>query len=143
MLKLSRSIVLLSAFCMLMVSCRNTSSTETVAAKPVCNTPQQIRAIYKEDVYDLSGYENSGGGGGFYLFDENPYSDPKYNIKDVPTTGPQPIRNADNYFKHGKGNRIVVDLRIPYKLSEIYLYDGSSVPDTVCGYIQATCRNGN
>ncbi|HEX6180737.1 MAG TPA: hypothetical protein VFZ47_05785, partial [Chitinophagaceae bacterium] len=134
MLKLSRSILLFAAFCMLIVSCRNASSSETVVTKPVCNAPQQIRTIYKQYVYDLSGYENSGGGSGFNLFDENAYSDPKNGIEEIPLTSPQPIRNANNYFHRGKGNRIIVDLRIPYKLSEIYLYDGAAVPDTVWIY---------
>ena len=134
MLKLSHSFLLLVALCVLIVSCKNSSSSETAPAKPVCKTPQQIRGIYKQFVYDLSGYESSGGGSAFNLFDENAFSAPKTGVKDIPTKGVHPIRNPNIYFRHGKGNKIVVDLRIPYKLSEVYLYDGSTTPDTVWIY---------
>lgn len=134
MVKQLQAVLWISFFFLLLTSCRNVP-VDDAPAKPVCNTPQIIRGIYKQFVYDLSGYENSGGGGAFNLFDENEYFDPKNGIKDLsPQTSPQPIRNGDSYFKKGKGNRIVVDLRIPYKLSEVYLFDGSAIQDTVWIY---------
>jgi hypothetical protein len=135
MLKPLQSVLLLlfaCAFVCLLVSCRD------VPKSPVTNTPctapQKITAIYKEFVYDLSGYQSSGGSSPFNLFDENSYFDPRTGLTGFPETGPHPTRGADNYFPFHKGSRIVVDLRIPYKLSEIYLYDRSSQSDTVWIY---------
>lgn len=119
-------------FVCLVVSCRDVPKSPVTDVP--CTGPQKITAIYKEYVYDLSGYQSSGGSGPFNLFDENSYFDPKSGLTGFPETGPHPTRNADNYFPFHKGSRIVVDLRVPYKLSEIYLYDRSSQADTVWIY---------
>lgn len=134
MLRSLRPVLIFPAlvFAWAMVSC-NISSPDTPATA-TCTTPQKITAIYKQYVYDLSGYQSSGGGSAFNLFDENSFFDPKQNIEGYPETSPHPIRNTNIYFPHGRGSRIVVDLRIPYKLSEIYLYDRSSNQDTVWIY---------
>ena len=116
----------------LLVSCREVPRSPVTDVP--CTGPQKITAIYKEYVYDLSGYQSSGGSSPFNLFDENSYFDPKSGLTGFPQTSPQPTRNTDSYFPFHKGSRIVVDLRVPYKLSEIYLYDGSSVADTVWIY---------
>lgn len=123
------------AFVCLVGSCREVPKNPVTDAP--CTGAQKITAIYKEHVYDLSGYQSSGGSSPFNLFDENSYFDPKTGVTGFPETGPHPTRNADNYFPFGKGSRIVIDLRIPYKLSEIYLYDRSSQADTVWIYTGA------
>src|SRR5580704_13053869 len=108
------------------ISCKN--MRETLSANPVCPVPQKIM-VYKENVYDLSGYENGGGGKPYNLFDENAYVDPrtenKYAANYIPVTDPQPRIHPDIYFPLNRGSRIVTDLRVPYKLSEIYIYDRS------------------
>ena len=101
-----------------------------------CTAPQPITAIYREYVYGLAGYEYQAGGDAFNLFDENLYVDPKPSGNSNgyrPRTSPHPVRNHALYFKNG-GSRIVVDLRIPYKLSEIYLFDRSNTADSVWIY---------
>jgi hypothetical protein len=115
-----------------MVSCREVPRSP-VTNTP-CTTPTKITAIYKEYVYDLSGYSSSGGSSPFNLFDENNFFDPKNGITGFPETSPHPKRSADIYFPKHKGSRIVIDLRVPYKLSEVYLYDKSDLPDTVWIY---------
>ncbi|HYF31137.1 MAG TPA: hypothetical protein VD993_08465 [Chitinophagaceae bacterium] len=126
----------LSMYSLLLFSCGNadTNATTTATKPATCTTPQKITAIYKPFVYDLSGYEHSGGGSPFNLFDEDNFTDPKTDITTYPETSPHPIRNAEIYFPKGRGSRIVVDLRVPYKLSEVYLYDRSVIPDTVWVY---------
>ena len=110
---------------------------ETASANLGCTTPQKI-VVYKENVYDLSGYENGGGGRPFNLFDENAYVDPrnedKYAANYIPVTDPQPTIHSAMYFPLNKGSRIVTDLRIPFRLSEIYLYDRSHTADSVWIY---------
>src|SRR5947209_6134580 len=99
-----------------------------------CRLPQKITGIEPEDVYDLSGYVASGGSSPFQLFDENDHFDPKNGETGTPMTSPQPTKQADIFFPLGKGNRIVVDLRGPYKLSEVYVYDQSHTADSVWIY---------
>lgn len=98
-----------------------------------CKTPQRIRNIRREDVYDLSGYQGVSGGSPFDLFDEADHSDPLDAAADKPVTNPHPVRNTENYFRD-KGSRIVTDLRVPYKLSDIYLFDRAHSTDTVWVY---------
>ena len=99
-----------------------------------CNKPQKITGITADDVYDLSGYMANGGSSPFRLFDENDNFDPKNGVTGTPTTSPQPTKQADIFFPLGKGNRIVVDLRVAYKLSEVYVYDQSRASDSVWIY---------
>ena len=102
-----------------------------------CSSPQKITAIYKEYVYDLNGYEGVGGGTAFNLFDENNFVDPKFNKQPNdfhPVTNPNPVLAYSFYYPKKRGNRIVVDLRIPYKLTEIYLYDMARQSDSVWIY---------
>lgn len=103
--------------------------------KPVlCTTPQRITAIYPEYVYDLSGYADVTGPKAFALFDESNLSDPKNSYSDFkPVTSPHPQYGSPTYFRD-YGSRIVVDLRVPYKMSEIYLYDRARNMDTVWIY---------
>lgn len=129
-------------FCMIglliaAVSCNDQPGTSTNilsagTGRAVCNSPQKITAIYKEYVYDLSGYADVTGPSAFALFDEN-YADPKSISDFIPVTSPVPRVGTVTYFKD-YGNRIVVDLRVPYKLSEIYLYDRARQSDTVWIY---------
>src|SRR4030095_12663817 len=93
----------------------------------------KITGITADDVYDLSGYVASGGSSPFRLFDENDYFDPRnesrgslVGLTGTPVTNPQPTKAADIFFPLNKGNRIVVDLRGPCQLSEVYVYDQSS-----------------
>ena len=127
-------------------SCKNadkTSTTKTITASvntSACNSPQRITAIYKEYVYDLSGYEVVGGSSAYNLFDENDYVEPKnpsYTYR--PTVSPHPFNTREMYFKDG-GGRIVVDLQIPYRLQEIYLFDRARTTDSVWVYT-GTMRN--
>ena len=128
MLKLQSVLLFLFAFtCML--SCGEVPRSPVTNAP--CTTPAKI-TVYKEYVYDLSGYASSGGSTPFNLFDENNFFDPKNGITGFPETSPLPKRSADIYFQHG--NRIIVDLRVPYKLSEVYLYDKADLPDTMWIY---------
>lgn len=116
-----------------LAACRH-APERGVAAAPACNASSRITGIYKQFVYELSGYANSGGNNGYNLFDENDFFDPKNGLTGFPETSPHPIRNADNYFPRGRGSRIVADLRVPYAIGEVYLYDRSTVPDTVWIY---------
>jgi hypothetical protein len=117
------------------LSCKDTK--KTVPANPGYPVPEKIM-VYKENVYDLSGYENGGEGKPFNLFDENAYVDPrtenKYEANYTPLTDPQPRVHPDIYFPLNRGSRIVTDLRIPYRLSEIYIYDRSHSSDSVWIY---------
>lgn len=131
MLKPLQSVLLLLSAFTCMVSCRDVPKSP-IANAP-CTTPAKI-TILKEYVYDLSGYASSGGSGPFNLFDENNFFDPKNGLTGFPETSPVPKRSADIYFSKNKGSRIVVDLRVPYKLSEVYLYDKADLPDTVWIY---------
>lgn len=129
---LSAGIILL----LLIVSCKNGDHASPVVAQATanaCRSPQKITAIYKDDVYDLSGYQDVAGGSAFNLFDENALSDPKHPGDFTPQTHPHPNRGANIYFKD-RGSRIVIDLRVPYKLSELYLYDRAYTSDSVWIY---------
>src|ERR1700730_17223817 len=96
------------------------------------NALQKI-IITPDQVFDLSGYAGSGGGNPFSLFDENAFVDPRYE-KDgnafVPVTNCQPTIHPAIYFHGREGNRIIVDLKIPYSVKEIYLYDRSLMADS-------------
>jgi len=84
-------------------------------------------------VYDLSGYAGNGGGTPYALFDENAYVDPRYEKAGegfIPVTNCQPTVHPAIYFHGAEGSRIVADLKIPYKIREIYLYDRSRTADS-------------
>jgi len=124
-----------------MNSCdRDKSEGQMHAAVPgtaPCGRPVKITTINPEDVYDLSGYADESGGKPFNLFDENAFVDPRDEKKGdnyIPTTNPQPLLRPAIYFPLKRGNRIVTDLRVPFRLSEIYLYDRSTVNDSVYIY---------
>ena len=103
-----------------------------------CDDPQKITAIYRDFVYDLSGYSGAGGGDPFRLFDENAFVDPrlesKYSDNYIPHSNPQPTKNPSIYFPLNKGSRIVADLRISYRFSEFWLYDRSHNRDSLWIY---------
>jgi hypothetical protein len=117
--------------------CKNTKPPVVTVSNTSCPVPQKI-IVYKENVYDLSGYENGGGSSPYNLFDENAFVDPKMENKDssyyIPVTNPQPTIGAAIYFAANKGSRIVADLQVAYKLSEVYLYDNSNNSDSVWVY---------
>lgn len=129
-------IALFIAYCHQMKQQVKVAKASSVPGK--CNSPQKITAIYKEYVYDLTGYEGITEGSAFNLFDENDYVDPKSNFGN-PQTTPHPLKGAGIFFKD-RGSRLVVDLRIPYKLSEVYLYDRAYTSDSVWIYT-GTMRN--
>ena len=126
----------------LFLSCGNginqSGNEQTKPVKFSCTSPQKITAIYKDYVYDLNGYEGVSGGTAFNLFDENALVDPKARIdgkNDIhPTTNPHPMLASSMYFPKNRGNRIVVDLRVSYKVSEVYLYDMARQSDSVWIY---------
>ena len=121
----------------LLFSCKSVdknSNTKTVVNSSVCNSPQRITAIYKDYVYDLSGYEVVGGSSAYNLFDENDDVDPKNaSYTYHPSTSPHPFMTREMYFKDG-GSKIVVDLQIPYRVSEVYLFDRARIADSVWVY---------
>lgn len=94
--------------------------------------PQKI-VIRTDQVFDLSGYAGAGGGNPYNLFDENAFVDPR-NEKGgdlyLPVTNCQPTNHPAIYFHKKEGNRIVVDLKFPYSLKEIYFYDRSLLSDS-------------
>ena len=106
-----------------------------VAPTPACPAPKKI-TVYKENVYDLSGYADEGKGDPFRLFDENGLVDPGNGSAGAyqPHTNPQPVDHPAIYFPADKGNRIVVDLQTTYRLSAAYLYDRSNSRDSVWIY---------
>src|SRR4030095_1652225 len=127
-------------------SCKNADKSGAMKTeKPVvnsttCKSPQRITAIYKENVYDLSGSEVVCGSSAFNLFDENDYVEPKNSsCTDHPMISPHPFMTKEMYFKDG-GSRIVVDLQIPYRLQEVYLFDRARIADSVWVYT-GTMRN--
>jgi hypothetical protein len=61
-------------------------------------------------------------------------SDPKNGILGTAVTSPQPKKQTDIYFTLNRGNRIVVDLRVPYKLTKTYVFDQSYVADSIWIY---------
>jgi hypothetical protein len=98
-------------------------------------TPDAIEkiAVVRDQVYDLSGYAGNGGGNPFNLFDENALVDPRYEKSPdsfIPVTNCQPTLHPAIYFNKKRGSRIVIDLKIPYRLKEIYLYDRSETADS-------------
>jgi len=117
--------------------CKNTKPQIVTVSNTTCPVPQKI-IIYKENVFDLSGYENGGGGRPFNLFDENAFVDPKMEDKNssgyIPVTDPQPQIQPAMYFPANKGNRIVTDLLVNYKIAEVYVYDCSRNGDSVWIY---------
>ncbi|HUR10200.1 MAG TPA: hypothetical protein VM012_02455 [Flavitalea sp.] len=106
----------------------------TATATANCTTPRKITGIHPEDVYDLSAYESVGGNSAFNLFDENGSSDPAIGKGKDAVTSPHPFRDPEIYFPKNIGSRIVIDLKIPYQLKEIYLYDRSQKQDSVWIY---------
>lgn len=113
---------------------RTSSSFE----KSACDIPQKIISIDRNHVYDLSGYADEGGGDPFCLFDENAFVDPKNENKSaenfIPVSNPQPGKHPRIYFPGNMGSRIVADLMVPFRLSEVYLYDKSLSSDSVWIY---------
>ncbi|MDP4131517.1 MAG: hypothetical protein Q8939_15265 [Bacteroidota bacterium] len=94
-------------------------------------------SVGRDQVFDLSGYADEGGGNPYNLFDENAYVDPRNKPAGepyIPSTNCQPTQHPEIYFASGKGSRIVVDLLVPYALKEIYLFDRSAVNDSVWIY---------
>lgn len=120
--------------------CRNKNQSAFInrpADQFRCSLPQKI-IVYKDYVYDLSGYQDEGKGKPFNLFDENAFVDPRSESKSnenyIPVTGPQPTVHPAIYFPLTRGSRIVTDLKVPYQLSEVYLYDHSYTSDSVWFY---------
>ncbi len=103
------------------------------------NLPGQLQKItvMRDQVFDLSGYADEGGGNPYNLFDENAFVDPRYDrdaAPYIPVTNCQPVLHPAIYFGAGQGSRIVVDLRAPFALKEIYLYDRSHTNDSLWIY---------
>src|ERR1700689_5200997 len=77
----------------LLISCKNSGQKNVLANKIYADGFQKITAIYKENVYDLSGYADEGAGNPFNLFDENAFVNPLVENKPkgyyVPLTRPQ------------------------------------------------------
>jgi hypothetical protein len=89
--------------------------------------------VTQEQVYDLSGYAGGGASTPYALFDENAYVDPRYEKAGegfIPVTNCQPTVHPAIYFHAAEGSRIVADLKIPYNIREIYLYDRSRTSDS-------------
>jgi hypothetical protein len=90
-------------------------------------------SISRDQVYDLSGYAGNGGGNPYNLFDENAFVDPRYEKSAdafIPVTNCQPTLHPAIYFNKSVGSRVVIDLKIPYSIKEIYLYDRSLTSDS-------------
>ena len=126
-MRIHSSILLLLLF--QIISCRE------VAQKKISLTgsgPDKI-SISRDQVYDLSGYAGNGGGNPYNLFDENAFVDPRYEKSMdafIPVTNCQPTLHPAIYFNKSVGSRVVIDLKIPYSIKEIYLYDRSLTPDS-------------
>jgi len=116
-------------------SCGNNPPASLGGPTATCPKPQKI-TVYRENVYDLNGYADEGGGDPFRLFDENSLVDPANNPNAAyrPHTNPLPKEHPDIYFPAGKGNRIVIDLQTTYRLTEAWLYDRSNSRDSVWIY---------
>jgi hypothetical protein len=111
------------------ISCREVVQKKTL---PSAGRPDKI-SISRDQVYDLSGYAGNGGGNPYNLFDENAFVDPRYEKSPdayVPVTNCQPTLHPAIYFDNTVGSRVVIDLKIPYSLKEIYLYDRSLISDS-------------
>src|SRR5882724_5620027 len=116
-------------FLCICTSCGNTLQNQF---PPSPGELQKI-SIAPNQVYDLSGYADEGGGNPYRLFDENAFVDPRYEkMTDsfLPVTNCQPTIHPAIYFRGKEGNRIVVDLRIPYSIREIYFFDRSNGVDS-------------
>jgi hypothetical protein len=122
----------------MLISCSNSGQRKVLPVTNYRDGNQKITAIYKENVYDLSGYADEGGGDPFNLFDENAFVDPRSQSSRtenyLPQTDPQPHIHPEIYFQQKTGSRIVVDLQIPYKLSSVYIYDKARTGDSVWIY---------
>ncbi len=122
----------------LLISCKNSGQKIALPEKKYSDGFSKITAIYKENVYDLSGYADEGAGDPFNLFDENAFVDPRSDESRssnyIPVTDPQPHNHADIYFAGKRGNRIVADLQIDYDLSDVYIYDKALASDSVWIY---------
>ena len=109
----------------------------THGASMSCPEPHKI-VVYKENVYDLSGYEAQGNNQPYNLFDENALVDPRnenaLSFPYTPRTDPQPRDHPALYFPPGRGSRIVCDLQTQHRISEVYLYDRSYTSDSVWIY---------
>ncbi len=136
-----RFLILIGSVCFLY--CGNSASvsglkkTTRLATEFSCNNPEKITAIYKDYVYDLNAYEGVAGSSAFNLFDENSLVDPKskpWKEDFHPISSPHPIMTSSFYYPKDRGNRIVIDLRVSYKLAEIYLYDMARDADSVWIY---------
>ena len=125
----------ISFFSYLTFACFLFSCSENlnVPKESACNGSQKIR-IYKEFVYDLSGFEGSSKSSPFNLFDENEHLDPKNGVTSEAVTNAQPALRAGIYYSLNRGNRIVIDLRAAHKVSDVYLYDRSTEPDSIWIY---------
>jgi hypothetical protein len=111
-----------------LLSCRNKIQQKSSSSPQ----PEKI-TITRDQVYDLSGYSGNGGGNPFALFDENAFVDPRYDKGPdvyIPTTDCQPRIHPEIYFSKTRGSRIVIDLKTPRNIREIYLYDHSNVSDS-------------
>lgn len=124
-------ILFMAAICW---SC-GTHQPAAMGPNPSCRTPKKI-TVLKENVIDLSGYADHGGGDPFALFDENEFVDPanEPDAKYKPHTNPQPTQQPAIYFPEGRGNRIVVDLGTTHQLTDVFLYDRSNSGDSVWLY---------
>src|SRR5579862_626290 len=117
------------------ISCKNSGQRIVLPKTMYKDGFQKITAIYKESVYDLSGYADEGNGDPFNLFDENAFVDPRSDesrsTNYIPETDPKPHSHPDIYFPEKRGNRIVADLMISYQLSDVYIYDKANGADSV------------
>jgi hypothetical protein len=123
----------LTAICCLFFIFFAACSSSTNERKRADTRLIQKISIQPEQVYDLSGYAGGGGGNPYSLFDENAVVDPRYDRSPdgfVPITNCQPTIHPAIYFHGREGNRIVVDLKSPYALREIYYYDRSQTADS-------------
>ncbi len=122
----------------ILFSCKNSGQPKVLPVKLYSDGFQKITAIFKPFVYDLNGYADESKGDPFNLFDENAYVDPRSddaNSKEyLPRTDPRPRVHSELYFPAKSGNRIVVDLLVPYLLSDVYLYDAAEGSDSVWIY---------
>lgn len=105
------------------------SNSPNIVVQTVSNS-DKIK-IYKDYLFDLSGSEATGGDP-YKLFDEN--CDPKNGLPGNPHTDPLPNRGLDLFFPKGRGLRIVIDLQISCKLTDIYLYERGFESDSVWVY---------
>ena len=129
-------------YCMLLFfSCGSSTGDQpylvggnTATVTPNCTNPVRIAGIHPDQVYDLSAYESVGGNSPFHLFDENELLDTGNTGNKIPVTTPHPFRDPEIYFPANRGSRIVVDLRIPYQLKEVMLYDPADKGDSIWIY---------